>query len=95
MTLLDIIIDPTFPDTSRSVPEPVVPDTVLPADTTDTVAKVINMLGDNQQIADIAPRPSGILEMAGGDLLWTMIVVLAALSLCFYFVKKYRRTKTS
>lgn len=50
------------------------------------------MIGGNQQIADIAPRPSGLLEMAGHDLLWTVVVVLVALSLCFHFVKKYRKT---
>ena len=90
MTLLDIIIDPT--DTFRPRPRPVVPDTVLPADTTDTVATTANILGGNQQLADIAPRPSGLLGMAGDDLLWTVIVVLVALSLCFYFVRRYRKT---
>lgn len=49
-------------------------------------------IGGNQQIADIAPRPSGLLEMAGHDLLWTVVVVLVALSLCFHFIKKYRKT---
>lgn len=95
MTLLDIIIEPRFPDTVRSIPKPIVPDTVLPADTTDTVAATANMIAGNQQVADIAPCPTGFLEMADNDLLWAIIVVLAALSLCFYFVRKYRRTRTS
>ena len=93
MTLLDVIIDPT--DTLRPRPKPVVPDTILPADTTDTVASTVNMLGGNQQLADIAPLPSGALT---GDnlstLLWSIIVVLVALSLCFYFVKRYRKTRS-
>ena len=92
MTLLDIIVDPHYPDTFHRVPKPVVPDTVLPADTTDTVATAANMIGGNQQFADIAPRPSGLLEMAGSEFFWAIIVVLAALTLCFYFVKKYRKT---
>ena len=92
MTLLDIIIDPQrFPDTAR-LPKPVVPDTILPADTTDTVATAAKMIGGNLQTADIAPHPTGILGMAEGDLLWTIVVVLVALSLCFYFVKRYRTT---
>ena len=95
MTLLDVIIDPT--DTFRPRPKPVVPDTILPADTTDTVASTVNTLsGGNQQVADIAPLPPETLT--GDDfstLLWTIFVVLVALSLCFYFVRKYRRTKTS
>ena len=93
MTLLDIIIDPTYPDTFPVTPEPVVPDTILPADTTDTVASTVNTLSGNQQVADIAPLPPDAL--AGDDLstlLWTIFVVLVALSLCFYFVKRYRTT---
>lgn len=92
MTLLDIIVDPHYPDTFRSVPKPVVPDTVIPADTTDTVAKAFNVIGGNQQIADIAPHPSNLFGMAGDNLFLTIIVVLVALSLCFYFVWKYRKT---
>lgn len=95
MTLLDIIIDPL--DTFRSHPRPVVPDTiipetVLPADTTDSVAATANMIGGNQQIADIAPHPSIIADMAGNEFFWALIVVIVALSLCFYFVRKYRKT---
>jgi hypothetical protein len=105
MTLLDIILEPNFPDTFRSAPKPVVPDTVIPTapkpvvpdtviptDTTDTVATISNVIDGNLQIADVAPLPSGILGMAGDHLLWTVIVVLVALSLCFYFVRKYRKT---
>lgn len=92
MLLLDIIIDPQrVPDTTR-IPKPIVRDTLpVPSDTTDTVASTVNMLGGNQQVADIAPHPTGILGMAGDDLVWTIIVVLVALSLCFYFVRKYVR----
>ena len=93
MFLLDIILEPRRIDTARIIAKPIIRDTVsVPADTTDTVATTANVLGGNQQIADIAPHPSGILGMAGDDLLWTIIVVLVALSLCFYFVRKYRKT---
>ena len=93
MFLLDIILEPRRIDTARIITKPIIRDTVsVPADTTDTVATTANVLGGNQQIADIAPHPSGILGMAGDDLLWTIIVVLVALSLCIYFVRKYRKT---
>ena len=94
MLLLDIIILETRRiDTVRVITKPIIRDTVsVPADTTDTVATTANMIIGNQQIADIAPHPSGILGMAGDNLLWTIIVVLVALSLCFYFVRKYRKT---
>lgn len=96
MLLLDIIIDPQrIPDTTR-IPKPIVRDTLpVPSDTTDTVASTVNMLGGNQQVADVAPLPPEAL--AGDDLstlLWSILVVLVALSLCFYFIRKYRRAKT-
>jgi len=49
------------------------------------------------QLADAAPIPSGSLGTAGDDLFWTILAVVVALGLCFYFIKKYRRTmqKTS
>ena len=90
MILLDIIIDPKdtfyrhhfhFRDTIA-----------VPKDTTDTVTTTANVIGDNQQIADIVPRPSGIMGMGGDDILWTIFVVLVALSLCIYFVRRYRKT---
>ena len=96
MLLLDIILEPRRIDTARFIHKPVVRDTVIaPSDTTDTVASTVNVIGGNQQVADIAPHPTGILGMAGDDLVWTIIVVLVALSLCFYFVRKYRKAKIS
>lgn len=94
MTLLDIIVEPRrVPDTAR-IPKPIIRDTVTaPADTTDTVTSTVNTLSGNQQVADIAPLPPEAL--AGDDLstlLWTIFVVLVALSLCIYFVKRYRTT---
>lgn len=95
MLLLDIILEPRRIDTARVITKPIIRDTVsVPADTTDTVATTANVITGNQQIADIAPHPSGILGMVGDNLLWTIIVVLVALCLCFYFVRKYRRTNT-
>ena len=93
MLLLDIILEPRRIDTARVITKPIIRDTVsVPADTTDTVATAANVITGNQQIADIAPNPSGILGMVGDNLLWTIIVVLVALCLCFYFVRKYRET---
>ena len=93
MLLLDIILEPRRIDTARVITKPIIRDTVsVPADTTDTVATTANVITGNQQIADIAPNPSGILGMVGDNLLWTIIVVLVALCLCFYFVRKYRET---
>ena len=80
MTLFDIIVDPHYPDT------------VIPVDTTDTVVTASNVIGGNQQIADIAPHPSDFWGIVGDNLFLTIIVVLVALSLCFYFVRKYRKT---
>ena len=93
MLLLDVILEPRrVPDTVRAIPKPIVRDTLpVPEDTTDTVTSVANVIGGNLQTADIAPHPSGSLEMAGGNLLWTIVIVLVALSLCFYFVRKYRK----
>ena len=66
MLLLDIILEPRRIDTARFIHKPVVRDTVIaPSDTTDTVASTVNVIGGNQQVADIAPHPSGILGMAG------------------------------
>lgn len=92
MLLLDIILEPRrVPDTAR-LSKPIVRDTLsVPSDTTDTVASSANMLGGNQQVADVAPHPTGILGMAGDHILLTVFVVLVALSLCFYFVRKYRK----
>ncbi|MBO7539261.1 MAG: hypothetical protein J6T44_08260 [Prevotella sp.] len=100
MLFLDIITGPLDPrrvrDTLR-IPKPVIRDTVsVPSDTTDTIVSTVNTVSGNQQVADVAPLPHGIL--IGDDfstLLWSILVVLVALSLCFYFVKKYRRTKSS
>lgn len=95
MLLLDIILEPHRIDTARII-KPVIRDTVpAPADSTDTIASTVNVIGGNQQVADVAPLPTNFLGLAGDDLVWTVIVVLAALSLCFYFVRKYRRTNVS
>ena len=96
MLLLDIILEPRRIDTARIITKPIIRDTVpAPADSTDTIASTVNMIGGNQQVADVASIPTNFLGLTGDDLVWTVIVVLAALSLCFYFVRKYRRTKVS
>ena len=97
MWLLDIIADPgrvhhrIYPpmfekaDSIAELPDSVICDTVA----CDSVAS-IDMTGNSQQLADIAPYPPSIFGLEGGDILWTILVILIALSLCFYFVKKYR-----
>ena len=96
MLLLDIILEPRRIDTARIITKPIIRDTVpAPADTTDSVATTVNMIGENQQVADVAPIPTNFLGMTGDGLVWTILVVLVALSLCFYFVRKYRRTSAS
>ena len=86
MVLLDIIIDPNDTFFRKHVE----PDTVIPADTTDTVASTVNMIG--RQLADAAPiPPKGLVGDDVSMLLWTIFVVLVALSLCFYFVRRYRK----
>ena len=96
MLLLDIIAIPRrVLDTVRAVPKPIVRDTVtVPSDTTDTVASTLSVHGGyRQQLADAAPIPSGNMGMTGDDLLWTILAVVVALGLCFYFIKKFRRTQ--
>ena len=82
MLLLDIIAIPRrVLDTVRSVPKPIVRDTVtVPSDTTDTVASTLSVHGGyRQQLADAAPIPSGNMGMTGDDLLWTILAVVVAL----------------
>lgn len=95
MLLLDIILDPSRIKDTASVIRPVVRDTASAhSDTTtvDTVVSTFNVPGANQQLADVAPIPSDTFGIPD-DVLCTIIVVLAALSLCFYFVRKYRRAR--
>lgn len=88
LQFLDIIIDHPrrTTDTLRRVKE-TLPDTVqtpVKPETTDSLT----------QLADIAPRPP---HMLGFDddmsaIIWTVFMVLVALSLCYYFVCKYRNS---
>ncbi|MBQ7510224.1 MAG: hypothetical protein IJT53_04890 [Prevotella sp.] len=95
MVLLDIIVEPhRVPDTIP-VPKPIIHDTVpVSSDTVDTVVYNVNTLSGSQQLADAAPIPPEALT--GDDcstLLWSIVVVLAALCLCFYFVRNYRKAR--
>ena len=89
MQLLDLlpIVERSIPDTSRVLPKPVIPDS-LPADSAHTIAAT-DMQGNLQQLADISPLP-GNEGVFGDNLTWTLLVVLFALSVCFFFVQKYR-----
>ena len=92
MQLLDLlpIIERRIPDTSRVLPDPVIPDSI-PQDTAQQLANA-DIIGNMQQLADVLPLPGH----GGGNssyLLWTIAVVLFALFLCFNFAKKYRSKK--
>lgn len=98
MHLLDIIIEPRriphrLPDT-LSVPKPIVHDSIpadsIPSDTTDTVAS-IDLSNVATKFADVAPIPSDMSGLSGDNLIWTVLAVIVALSLCFAFVKIYRQ----
>ena len=85
--LLDVAIPVrTIPDTSRVIPKPILPDS-LPSDSAHAIASS-DILGNNLQLADVSPVCDfgGLFE---ANLLWTILVVLCALCLCFYFVQKY------
>lgn len=90
MLLLDVILDTSR---IRIRPRVILRDSITaPADSTDSVASA-DVIGGSQQISDITPVPPKFLGMAGDDLstmIWTVIIVLIALSLCFYLVRMYR-----
>ena len=88
MHLLDIIIEHRVPDTSRVIPRPVIPDSI-PSDTAQAVA-CTDIPGSSQQLADVTPLPPDLGGLLESNLLWTIVVVLFALYLCFFFIKKYR-----
>lgn len=92
MVLLDI---PSFPHRvihrPRIIKPEVVDTTSVPSDTTDTVSTALNVSGNNLQMADIAPDPSFISGISD-DVTLSIVVVLIALTVCFYFVKRYRKT---
>ena len=83
------IIERRIPDTSRVLPDPACPDTLLP----DTAHAIVsnNLLDNTQQLADVSPIPSGIFGLLDSNIFLTILVVLFALYLCFFFVKKYRK----
>jgi hypothetical protein len=97
---LDIIIDDRFPrsrisrrivDTLREHPKPTVPDTTTtPQDTSHVISSAD--IPSNIQMADVAPRPSGLEEMLGANMTLTLLVVFFALCLCCYFIMKYRKS---
>lgn len=82
------IIERRIPDTSRVLPDPACPDTLSP-DTAYAIASS-DVPANFQQLADVSPIPSGLFGLLESNLLLTAIVVFLALSVCFFFVKKYR-----
>lgn len=93
MVFLDI---PSLPHQVIHRPRIIKPEVIdtasVPSDTTDTVATALNVSGDNLQMADIAPSPS-LISGIPDDVTLSIVVVLIALSVCFYFVKRYRKTR--
>lgn len=93
MVLLDIAFPNRVIHRPPLTPKPEVIDTTsVPSDTTDTVATAFNVSGNNLQMADIAPDPS-LLSGISDNVTLSIVVVLIALTVCFYFVKRYRKTR--
>ena len=99
LQFLDIIIDNRIIeakishkviDSVKVVPKPAVPDTTQ-QDTAQVISGV-DISGNMQQLADIAPDPSGLGEMLGTNMMLAFLVVLFALGMCCYFVMKYRNS---
>ena len=85
--LLDVAIPVrTIPDTSRVIPKPILPDS-LPSDSAHAIASS-DIFGNNLQLADVSPVCDfgGLFE---ANLLWTILIVLCALCLCFYSAQRY------
>ena len=93
MTPLDILLDiAPGPWPRRPIRRPVIPDTLKPAekpelpDTTDTI---------NAPTDSINALAGNFGSTTGSDdttaVFWTIIAVLFALCVCFYFVLSYRR----
>ena len=101
MQFLDIVIDRSFPrsrvtrqivDSIKVQPKPTVPDTTaVPQDTSHVISSA-DLSGNMQQMADIAPDPSGLGEVLGTNMMLAFAVVLVALCICSYFVIKYRKS---
>ena len=100
MQFLDIVIGGGIPksritrqmlDSLKVLSKPKVPDTTAaPQDTSHVISSAD--IPSNIQMADVAPRPSGLEEMLGANMTLTLLVVLFALCLCCYFVIKYRKS---
>ena len=87
MQLLDIIIDGPSPYISR----PAATYATTPQDTSHVVSNA-DIPGNMQQLADVAPDPSGLEEALGTNMMLALFIVLLALCLCCYFVIKYRKS---
>lgn len=107
MTPLDILLDiAPGPWPRRPIRRPVIPDTLKPAekpelpDTTDTITSVTDTI---TAPADTINAPTDSINALAGNfgsttgsddttaVFWTIIAVLFALCVCFYFVLSYRR----
>lgn len=89
MQLLDIIIDGPSPYISR----PAATYATTPQDTSHVISNA-DVSGNMQQLADVAPAPSGLEEVLGTNMMLALIVVALALCLCSYFVIKYRKSNS-
>lgn len=87
MQLLDIIVEGPSPYISR----PAATYATVPQDTSHVISSA-DIPGNMQQLADVAPDPSGLEEVLGTNMTLALIVVVVALCLCSYFVVKYRKS---
>ena len=87
MQLLDIIVEGPSPYISR----PAATYATVPQDTSHVISSA-DIPGNMQQLADVAPDPSGLEEVLGTNMTLALIVVLFAICLCSYFVIKYRKS---
>lgn len=93
MVLLDIAFPHRVIHRPPIIKPEVIDTTSVPSDTTDTVTAALNVSGNNLQMADIAPSPS-LISGIPDDVILSIVVVLIALTVCFYFVKRYRKTRS-
>lgn len=100
MTPLNFLLDiAPYPRPVRPIRRPVIPDTVKPVespevpDTTDTIVSATDTITSPTDSINALVGNFG--STTGGDdtttLFWTVLAVLFALCVCFYFVLSYRR----
>lgn len=85
------------PDTVQNVLRPEVDTTTQTNGIIDTLTAPLDSLGCKEAVADTLRSAINFINGIGSDggntsVMWTLIVALAALSFCFYFIHVYRRS---